>query len=91
VSAEPNFEGWPDRWCGEHRTVGSHRAWCFDCSEWCYSGDIEMACPRCLLPRLFAQRNDLLQALEEIASWPVRVPGVREAALAAIAKHRSLA
>lgn len=20
----------------EHRTVGSHRAWCYDCQEWCY-------------------------------------------------------
>jgi hypothetical protein len=69
--------------------VGSHRAWCFDCSEWCYPA-LDLACPRCLLPRLFDQRNGLLAALEEIASWPVRVPGLREAALAAIAKHRLL-
>lgn len=32
----PNFEGHDDRECGEHRTVGSHRAWCYDCHEWCY-------------------------------------------------------
>jgi hypothetical protein len=33
---EPDFFGQELRECGEHRTVGSHRAWCFDCSEWCY-------------------------------------------------------
>lgn len=30
-----DWEGNPDRNCGEHRTTGA-RAWCFDCSEWCY-------------------------------------------------------
>jgi hypothetical protein len=30
-----NFLGYEPRECGEHRTVGAHRAWCFDCSEWC--------------------------------------------------------
>jgi len=30
------FYGHPKRECGEHRTVGSHRAWCHDCGEWCY-------------------------------------------------------
>lgn len=45
VVAEPDFEGHDDRRCGEHRTVGSHRAWCHDCGEWCYP---ESACPGCL-------------------------------------------
>lgn len=36
MSAEPNFEGYPNRECGDHRTVGPHRAWCFPCHEWCY-------------------------------------------------------
>lgn len=40
---KPSFEGWPDRECGEHRTVGPIRAWCFDCSEWCYASDQEEA------------------------------------------------
>lgn len=44
--SEGNFEGYQPRGCGEHRTVGSHRAWCFDCSEWCYPGD---PCVRCQL------------------------------------------
>lgn len=36
MTAEPNFEGHEPRGCGEHRTAGAHRAWCYDCSEWCY-------------------------------------------------------
>lgn len=31
----PNWVGAGGR--GEHRTVGSHRAWCYLCSEWCWS------------------------------------------------------
>lgn len=33
---EKNFEGYEERRCGEHRTVGPHRAWCFNDTEWCY-------------------------------------------------------
>jgi hypothetical protein len=40
------YVGYQPRECGEHRTVGSHRAWCFDCSEWCYPNH-EMACKGC--------------------------------------------
>jgi hypothetical protein len=42
------FEGHESRECGEHRTVGPHRAWCFECSEWCYP-DAEMGCKGCRL------------------------------------------
>lgn len=42
------FDGHPLRECGEHRTVGSHRAWCFECSEWCYP-DVKMGCKGCRL------------------------------------------
>lgn len=35
----PLFEGHARRECGEHRTVGAHRAWCHSCGEWCYPGD----------------------------------------------------
>lgn len=31
----------------EHRTVGPHRAWCYDVSTWCYPQD---PCPACLPP-----------------------------------------
>jgi hypothetical protein len=30
-----SFYGRATRRCGEHRTVGPHRAWCLDCAEWC--------------------------------------------------------
>lgn len=39
-----SFYGFQARDCGEHRTVGPHRAWCFDCSEWCYPN---ASCRRC--------------------------------------------
>lgn len=42
-----NFLGHEPRACGEHRTVGPHRAWCFDCREWCYPED---GCIRCRHP-----------------------------------------
>lgn len=41
------FYGWEPRDCGEHRTVGSHRAWCFDCTEWCYPHE-DTACDGCM-------------------------------------------
>jgi uncharacterized C2H2 Zn-finger protein len=43
-----NFEGLTDRECGEHRTTGP-RAWCHDCTEWCYP---EQPCRGCELPKL---------------------------------------
>lgn len=45
--ANPSFHGWLDRNCGEHRTVGPIRAWCFDCGEWCYSHSRENGCHGC--------------------------------------------
>lgn len=35
MTDEPNWEGAGGR--GEHRTVGPHRAHCFQCSGWCWS------------------------------------------------------
>ena len=29
------YTGYEPRECGDHRSTGS-RAWCFECSEWCY-------------------------------------------------------
>lgn len=47
---KPSFHGYDKRECGEHRTVGPIRAWCFDCSEWCYSEDRELGgCKGCRL------------------------------------------
>jgi hypothetical protein len=55
------FSGFEPRECGEHRTVGEHRAWCYDCSEWCYP---KAPCIRCEIGplRAFAEAhgyNDL--------------------------------
>jgi hypothetical protein len=50
-----------ERYCAEHRTVGSHRAWCHDCSEWCYPAngaeDVleSMACTGCTTPVMEAE------------------------------------
>ena len=49
------FTGHQGTRCGAHRTVGSHRAWCHDCGEWCYPNDschgcrqrIELICGEC--------------------------------------------
>ena len=46
MSATEHFEGFAGRTCGEHRTVGSHRAWCHDCGMWCYPSK-ELRCPGC--------------------------------------------
>lgn len=44
LDTEGSFYGFQSRDCGEHRTVGPHRAWCYDCSEWCYPNE---PCRRC--------------------------------------------
>lgn len=54
--AVANFHGHEPRECGEHRTVGPHRAWCFDCQEWCYPSE---PCVRCMNPdALRAERDE---------------------------------
>lgn len=70
-----DWKGSPDRDCAEHRTTGSLRAWCFDCSEWCYADG--PACQGCadgmdradevggLLDRIFAEDVDLLKRLQD--------------------------
>ena len=68
AGGEANFHGhWP-RECGEHRTVGEHRAWCYDCTEWCYPR-IEAACNGCELPALRAR----------LAEAEAELDGAREA------------
>lgn len=56
-----HFLGFTGRECGEHRTVGAHRAWCYDCGEWCYPST---PCVRCELPTLRARIRDLEAAAE---------------------------
>lgn len=60
---EPCFQGWTGSDC-EHRTVGEHRAWCYDCTEWCYPvGDA--ACARC---REAVARSMIAGETEKLAS-----------------------
>jgi hypothetical protein len=54
---EQLFTGHEPRECGEHRTVGPHRAWCFDCSEWCYPSE-DLACKGCRIPILETQLRE---------------------------------
>ena len=62
TAAEPsNFEGHQPRECGEHRTVGPHRAWCHDCQEWCYP---DGPCVRCEILRLRAIEKRALELAE---------------------------
>jgi len=44
MSELPDWEGVPGAL--EHRTVGSHRAWCLNDGEWCYP-ESELMCPCC--------------------------------------------
>jgi hypothetical protein len=57
-----NFKGHVGRECGEHRTVGAHRAWCHDCTEWCYP---EIPCRGCRIPQLEAALNEANKLLEQ--------------------------
>jgi hypothetical protein len=56
----PKFEGHTERECGEHRTTGE-RAWCHECSEWCYSG---FPCRGCELPTLQATLSGYKKVVE---------------------------
>lgn len=58
AAQELNFVGWLGRDCGEHRTVGDHRAWCHGCSMWCYPSDLDNACHGCRMPHLEATVAD---------------------------------
>lgn len=58
----PNFEGHAGRECGEHRTTGS-RAWCHNCSEWCYP---DSPCKGCELPQLRATVATLTAERDEL-------------------------
>ena len=60
-----NFEGFKGRRCGDHRTVGTYRAWCHDCDEWCYPGS---ACPGCF-PVTMTNESDLAEKLHDLASF----------------------
>lgn len=61
------FEGHTPRECGEHRTLGSHRAWCYDCREYCYPR-IAAACNGCRNPVIESLLDDLAALLDDLAA-----------------------
>ena len=63
MTEEENWEGFKERECSDHRTVGPHRAWCHDDHEWCYPSSF---CRGCELPALRAERDSLVAQLVEI-------------------------
>lgn len=56
---EPNWEGRQLSTCGEHRTVG-YRAWCHNCSEWCYPQAPCYGCNQVDVDALLAEYDALL-------------------------------
>lgn len=60
-----NFHGHYDQ-C-EHRTVGPHRAWCYDCREWCYP---HSPCVRCV---------DALESPAEIERLHEKIESIKKA------------
>lgn len=60
-----NFEGHSGRECGDHRTVGPHRAWCFDCHERCCP---DSPCKGCELPVLGARITELVEAARVVVA-----------------------
>jgi hypothetical protein len=42
---DARYLGGPSEQC-EHRTVGSHRAWCLTCGEWCHPNGLCVRCER---------------------------------------------
>lgn len=59
-----HFEGHQPRECGEHRSVGAHRAYCYDCHMWCYPR-IEAACHGCRNPVIEKLLDDMADVLGE--------------------------
>lgn len=57
-----DFAGHDNRECGDHRTTG-RRAWCFDCSEWCYLDD---GCRGCRMPSMEEELKLLRDKLERV-------------------------
>lgn len=69
IDERPNFYGHQPRDCGEHRTVGPHRAWCYGCSEWCYPSDGCMGCRLPALESVIAAINNMCRDPGGPDSW----------------------
>jgi len=76
---ERDFEGHRPRNCGEHHTVGPHRAWCLVCAEWCYPN---VACHGCGQPALYIAIEAVLLDHERELAGEGADPNLAELALA---------
>jgi hypothetical protein len=57
------FEGFEPRECGEHHTVGSYRAWCFDDTEWCYPSTPCRGCEITSLREKITEAHTAIEAM----------------------------
>lgn len=73
------FEGFLTRECTEHRTLGA-RAWCHDCTEYCYP---ESPCRGCELPQLRARLARLAAAAGAVCAALARTGRLQAIALSA--------
>jgi hypothetical protein len=80
------FEGHDGRECGEHRTLGG-RAWCYDCSEYCYPSQ---PCSGCELPSLRAEVERLREIVHDYGQALAYIETVEHVALARDAARRTL-
>lgn len=64
VDDSTNWYGRPDRECGEHRPLGDHYSYCYDCSEKCSDTG---PCARCELPYVVAEVDRLREGAEVLA------------------------
>lgn len=64
------FHGFEPRECGDHRTVGSYRAWCYDCTEWCYPAAPCRGCEVRALRDALAEAVKVIDSLADQQAMP---------------------
>lgn len=72
TGTDPDWEGLPDT--TEHRTVGPHRAWCYQDAEWCYPDALCWCCDQIRVPKQWRDEKigDILAELRQrIEALPV--------------------
>lgn len=75
--ARPYFHGHGGE-CGEHRTVGTHRAWCYQCTEWCYPDhqddeSFESRCMGCRIKGLLTVIDAAKREVDEFCDLQARL------------------
>lgn len=75
TATQHDFTGHSGRECGEHRSTGP-RAWCHDCTEWCYP---EAPCRGCEIPQLRVELDTARARVVEVEAENERLRDVAEA------------